>query len=250
MPVTATPAPGQIRDVNAHSLAALCRRCGAVVTQAGLVPDDPAALRAAVAALCATQDVVVVSGGSSAGMRDHTVEVFTAGTGGELLCHGVALSPGKPFILARKGDVCLMGLPGHVSSALICAHVFLRPLLRHLQGASEAPRPVPGTPAVLSRPLASAQGRRDYIRVRLEALSPDEQPRDGGSAACALAGRPPHRAVRLHLRSDAGRRPRGLPGEPRGPLWRRDRGGGTAGRPVLIPPSAIRPRPAASLLFC
>lgn len=177
VPVTATPAPGQIRDVNAHSLAALCRRCGAAVTQAGLVPDDPAALRAAVTALCATQDVVVVSGGSSAGMRDHTVEVFTAGTGGELLCHGVALSPGKPFILARKGDVCLMGLPGHVSSALICAHVFLRPLLRHLQGAEGDVRPVPGTLAVLSRPLASAQGRRDYIRVRLEALPSDEQPR-------------------------------------------------------------------------
>ena len=73
-------------------------------------------------------DVVVVSGGSSAGMRDHTVDVFTSVPGSELLTHGVAISPGKPFILARSGGKCLMGLPGHVSSALVCARAFLVPL--------------------------------------------------------------------------------------------------------------------------
>ena len=58
-----------------------------------------------------------------------------------------------------------MGLPGHVSSALVCARVFLAPLLRHLQGGEE---PVtPGVRAVLARAVASAQGRRDFIRVRL-----------------------------------------------------------------------------------
>ena len=89
-----------------------------------------------------------------------------------LLCHGVALSPGKPFILARRGSVCLVGLPGHVASALVCARTFVRPLLRHLQGG-----PVDMLQghvlARLSRPIASAQGRRDCIRVLLEPL---EQP--------------------------------------------------------------------------
>ena len=111
-------------------------------------------------------DVVLVSGGSSAGMRDHTVDIFRSMPESELLVHGVAISPGKPFILARSGAKCLMGLPGHVSGALVCARVFLLPLLLRLQGGEKTPPA--GVPAVLSRAVASAQGRRDFIRVRLE----------------------------------------------------------------------------------
>jgi len=99
-------------------------------------------------------------------MRDHTVDVFTSVPGSELLTHGVAISPGKPFILARSGGKCLMGLPGHVSSALVCARAFLTPLLEHLQG-SAGDELVPSLTARLTRAVASAQGRRDYIRVKL-----------------------------------------------------------------------------------
>ncbi len=166
VPLEGTPAPGQVRDVNSHSLAALCRGVGADVRMVGLVRDDPARLRAEVEDALGSADVVVVSGGSSAGMRDHTVDVFTSVDGGTLLAHGAAISPGKPFILARAGDRCLMGLPGHVTSALICARVFLLPLLHRLQGRKEE-EIAPAVPAVLSRAVASAQGRRDFIRVRL-----------------------------------------------------------------------------------
>lgn len=165
VPFTQKPAPGQVRDVNSHSLAALCRSAGAEVRLEGLVRDDMAALEAAVRDALARADVVLLSGGSSAGMRDHTVDIFRAMPEGRLLVHGVAISPGKPFILARSGAVWLMGLPGHVSSALVCARVFLLPLLRRLQGGRE--NIAPGVTAVLSRAVASAQGRRDYIRVRL-----------------------------------------------------------------------------------
>lgn len=166
VPIDRTPAPGQIRDVNSHSLAALCRGTGAEVRMAGLVRDDPARLRAVVDEALADADVIVVSGGSSAGMRDHTVEVFTSVPGSVLLAHGAAISPGKPFILARAGSRCMMGLPGHVASALICARVFLLPLLHRLHGR-EGEELLPRVPAVLSRAVASAQGRRDFIRVRL-----------------------------------------------------------------------------------
>ena len=170
LPIEAEPRPGQVRDVNAYTLTALCRQAGAAAWRAGLVRDDPEALREAVVRLADEADVVAVSGGSSAGMRDHTVNVFTSLPGSELLTHGVSLSPGKPFILARapRGDreVCLMGLPGHVTSALICARVFLAPLVAHLHGCAQPPRPA-SMPARLCRSIASAQGRRDYIRVRL-----------------------------------------------------------------------------------
>ena len=76
VPSSATPPPGKIRDINAHSIAALCREAGAQAVRAGIVNDDAAKLKAAVTQLAETHDVVVVSGGSSAGMRDHTVEIF------------------------------------------------------------------------------------------------------------------------------------------------------------------------------
>lgn len=166
VPIGSEPRPGQVRDVNSYSLAALCRSAGAEPTLAGLVRDDAEALRRTVLAALDEADVVVVSGGSSAGMRDHTVDVFTSVPGSELLTHGVAISPGKPFILARSGGKCLMGLPGHVSSALVCARAFLVPLLEHLQG-SAGDELVPSLTARLTRAVASAQGRRDYIRVKL-----------------------------------------------------------------------------------
>lgn len=168
-----TPPPGKIRDVNAHSIAALCREAGAQAVRAGIVNDDAARLKAAVARLAETNDLVVVSGGSSAGMRDHTVEIFESLPQAQLLVHGVAISPGKPFILATATvngrHICLVGLPGHVTSALICARVFLTPLLQHLQGYAGSAKP-PQVPAVLTRSVASAQGRRDYLRVRLHPL--------------------------------------------------------------------------------
>lgn len=137
---------------------------------AGLVRDDFGELSATLARLAREHDVVAVSGGSSAGMRDHTVEAFGALPGGEVLVHGVALSPGKPLIVAQSEHegrrVCLLGLPGHVASALISARVFLTPLLHHLQGRTE-PEILPQVTARLTRPVASAPGRRDYLRIRL-----------------------------------------------------------------------------------
>ncbi|MGD9574572.1 gephyrin-like molybdotransferase Glp [uncultured Desulfovibrio sp.] len=173
VPSSATPPPGKIRDINAHSIAALCREAGAQAVRAGIVNDDAAKLKTAVTQLAETHDVVVVSGGSSAGMRDHTVEIFESLPQAQLLVHGVAISPGKPFILARAvvngRTVCLVGLPGHVTSALVCARVFLAPLLGHLQGHADSATP-PQVPAILARSVASAQGRRDYLRVKLRPL--------------------------------------------------------------------------------
>jgi len=173
VPSCETPPPGKIRDINAHSIAALCREAGAKALRAGIVNDDAQRLKTAVADLAKQHDVVVVSGGSSAGMRDHTVEIFESLPQSKLLVHGVAISPGKPFILARANlggrHVCLVGLPGHVTSALVCARVFLTPLLEHLQGCAGDAKP-PQVSAVLTRSVASAQGRRDYLRVRLRPL--------------------------------------------------------------------------------
>lgn len=197
VPASETPPPGKIRDINAHSIAALCREAGAQATRAGIVSDDAARLKATIARLAESHDVVVVSGGSSAGMRDHTVEIFESLPEAQLLVHGVAISPGKPFILATANvsgrHVCLVGLPGHVTSALVCARVFLTPLLEHLQGYAGSTKP-PQVAAVLTRSVASAQGRRDYLRVRLHPLPGQPSARPDARPAAGTAIQPRYEA--------------------------------------------------------
>jgi molybdopterin molybdotransferase len=89
----------------------------------------------------------------------------------EILAHGVAVSPGKPLILGRIGQKSLWGLPGHPAGALVTGEIFLKPLVRILTGARDPVWPK-SLKALLSRPLASAQGRRDYFRVSLSLPNP------------------------------------------------------------------------------
>ncbi len=185
-----TPHPGQIRDVNTLALSAMIRPY-AEVAAFGIAPDrlEPltAALKAALAGDQAPADVVFLSGGSSIGVRDLTLEALQSLGDTEILCHGVALSPGKPLILARCGKTLVWGLPGQVASAQVVMHVLGVPFLRHLAGHSLAStHPQQGhafdqtrwasRQAVLSRNIASRQGREDYIRVRLDYSTPGTLP--------------------------------------------------------------------------
>ncbi len=162
-----TPPPGAIREINSHTLCALLASWGAEPSYLGLIPDDPRRLEELVAEGLEAADAVLVSGGSSVGAADWTLEVFQSFPDSELLVHGVAISPGKPLILVRVGQKSLWGLPGHVASAMITAHLFVRPLIRgRLLGASD--RAEVTVPAVLTRNLSSGQGREDWVRVRLK----------------------------------------------------------------------------------
>jgi len=169
VPVSARPRPGQIRDVNTYTLAALIEEAHGRPILLGLVNDDPARLRAAVAAGLAQADTIIISGGSSVGVRDFTVDVFKSFAGSEILVHGVSVSPGKPTIMARIGNQTLWGLPGHTVSAMITCDLFIRPLLARLSGETDS-GPAWGrtVKAVLTRNVPSVHGRQDYVRVRLE----------------------------------------------------------------------------------
>jgi molybdopterin molybdotransferase len=173
VPVTARLAPGQVRDMNSHTLLALTEEAGGEGRSFGIVRDNEEELASRSKEALTWADVLLVSGGSSAGRRDFTLQAFGALPGTEILAHGVAISPGKPLILARRGEQSLWGLPGHAASALVCAEVFIRPLLRRLSGQEDPPSRPKGIQAAISRPVPSAQGRRDYIRVR---LSPPDKP--------------------------------------------------------------------------
>jgi molybdopterin molybdotransferase len=157
------PSPGHIRDANQSFLVARCAALGCTVLGAGLVGDDATAvLEARVRALASGHDVVIVSGGSSVGARDHTAEVFARL--GQVLFHGIAVRPGRPTVVARAGATWLVGLPGVPTAAITIFEIFVRPLLRRLAGETGEERP---TIARLAAPYASAAGREDYLRVRL-----------------------------------------------------------------------------------
>ncbi len=170
VPVASTPRPGQIRDVNSHTLACMARQAGAHAHSLGLVPDRRAELESALARSLAENDVVFISGGSSIGTRDLTIEVLESLADSEILAHGVSISPGKPTILARVGGKAVLGLPGQVTSAQIVMLVFGQPLLEHLGGDAGAFDPARRVmrPARLGANLSSKPGREDYVRVRLE----------------------------------------------------------------------------------
>jgi molybdopterin molybdotransferase len=161
-PAAATLAPGEVRDAIAVALAALVREAGGEPEQHGIVPDDPDALAGALEAALAASDVVVVSAGSSVGMRDQTADVV-AGLG-EVFCHGLALRPGKPTLLADCGGVPLVGLPGNPRSALVVFRLVGMPLVR-LVGGCTAPPPEPVVTARLARDLPSSTGRLDVVQV-------------------------------------------------------------------------------------
>jgi molybdopterin molybdotransferase len=162
----ARPGPGQIRDINSYTLAALIRRDGHEPYLAGVLPDDYAAMHAAAQTTLGECDVVILSAGSSVGARDMTAQVVDSLGKPGVLVHGVSLKPGKPTILGVCNEKAVFGLPGNPVSCMVTYDLFVAPALAHLSSATTPPRR--SVTARLTRTLASAPGREDYIQVRLE----------------------------------------------------------------------------------
>ena len=167
VPITATPGPGQIRDINMYSLAAQVQAAGGQPVSYGIVPDDYDLLLQTCTRALHECDVIMASGGSSVGMRDFTIQVIEALPASEVLVHGISISPGKPTILAKVQDKPFWGIPGHVTSAMVVFKIVVSPFIEHIGGLSNTGAPPPGISARLNRNLASAQGRVDFVRVRL-----------------------------------------------------------------------------------
>jgi len=163
-PETATLRPGQVRDATAVALAALVADAGGEPAMAGIVPDDAAALEAALRAALTASDLIVISAGSSVGARDETAGVV--GRLGTIWCHGLAVKPGKPTLLADCDGVPVVGLPGNPRSALVVFRLLGVPLV-YLVGGCPAPPPEPAVRARLARDLPSAAGRLDVVQVRV-----------------------------------------------------------------------------------
>ncbi|MFN8521865.1 MAG: gephyrin-like molybdotransferase Glp [Chloroflexota bacterium] len=166
VPPDQPPAPGQIRDINSYTIAALVERCGHLPRLLGVIPDVYEQLEAAARDGLESCDVLILSAGSSVSTRDMTAQVIsTLGTPG-VLVHGVSLKPGKPTILAVAQGKPVFGLPGNPVSCIVTFDLFVAPTLYLLSGRDERP-PRQSLGARLTRNVASAPGREDYFQVRV-----------------------------------------------------------------------------------
>ena len=174
---------GKTRDINSYSIAGQLRQIGAITTLCGIVEDSLPQLTATCRQALADHDVVLLSGGSSVGARDYTIQVLESLPGAEILFHGIAVRPGKPTILARVGQKVFWGLPGQPVSALTIFTAFVKPLLERLEGERQKSVLQEATRiAMLSASLPSVHGRSDYASVVLEE-------RDGRLWATPLFGK-------------------------------------------------------------
>ena len=159
-------APGQVRDINSYTLAALTRRAGGEPIAYDIVPDDHSKLTAAVARAHAEADMVVLSAGSSVSYRDMSVDVIRDLGSPGILTHGLSVRPGKPTIIAVAANKPVFGLPGNPVSAMVIFDLVVTPTIRAMLGSTTARQAQ--ISARLTHNIASATGREDYVQVRLE----------------------------------------------------------------------------------
>ena len=165
-PGAASLEPGQVRDALSTAVGALAREAGGVPSAPAIIRDDPGLLADALLGAVGTSDVVVICAGSSVGGRDETAAAVAAVPETKLWCHGLALKPGKPTLLADCAGVPIIGLPGHPRSALVVFRLLGMPLVRRAGGWTAEHRD-PSTPGRLARDLPSAAGRLDVVQVRV-----------------------------------------------------------------------------------
>lgn len=157
------PGPGQIVSSNGPALAAFVRRHGGEPIVLPTAPDDADALRV-LAKAAAGADLLVTSGGASVGEHD-LVRSALGVEGLTLDFWQIAMRPGKPLMFGKVRTLPLLGLPGNPVSNLVCAALFLAPILAAMLGRPD-PLPKP-EPAILGRDLPANDRREDYLRATL-----------------------------------------------------------------------------------
>ncbi len=160
--------PGQVRDINGPMLVAALFRDGCQARYGGILPDRLDRVGDTLRAALADNDLILISGGSSVGRKDHTAAAIAALGPPGILVHGIRIKPGKPTIvgLSEEGRP-LLGMPGNPTSAQVAYLLVVRPLLRRLQ-TGRSPT-IPATiKAEFTRSFQGGSGRAEYVRVRFE----------------------------------------------------------------------------------
>jgi len=167
IPAEGEPRIGQVRDINSYTLGACIEEAGGIPIYRGIIKDEVILLEQEIKKTIKEDKVeaVIISGGSSVGVRDVTLKVLNKLGKPGVLIHGVSVKPGKPTILAIADNRPIFGLPGHPVSAMIIFDLFVRPLISRLQGGEYNYNSVKEIEAELTCNMVSDSGREDYVRV-------------------------------------------------------------------------------------
>jgi molybdopterin molybdotransferase len=180
-------ARGQVYDANAPMLKAIVEAAGCEVTDLGVLPDDPRALRSALGEAAERHAVILTSGGASKGEEDHLVAALEAI--GKRHLWQIAVKPGRPLSFGQIGECLVVGLPGNPVAVFVCALLYARPLLCRLAGGEwPEPRRYPLKAAFEFR--GRKPGRREFWRGILvdtpQGLAVDKFRRDGSGLISGL----------------------------------------------------------------
>jgi len=169
IPIQNKPQIGQVRDINSYTLGTCVEEAQGIPIYKGIIGDENYLLERKIREAIDKDkvEVVIISGGSSVGSRDITLEVLDKLGKPGILVHGVSIKPGKPTIIAVTNNIPIFGLPGHPVSAMIIFDLFIRPLINWLQGSDYNYDSKKKIEATLISNVASDPGREEYIRVFL-----------------------------------------------------------------------------------
>ncbi|MEJ2684009.1 MAG: molybdopterin molybdotransferase MoeA [Candidatus Sulfobium sp.] len=170
MPAGSSLEAGQVRDINSCVLSGMISEAGCLPRKKGIFRDEYDMIRAVVESSMGDSDVILLTGGTSVGIKDMIARVIDDIGNPGVVFHGVSLKPGKPMIGGIVEGIPVFGLPGHPAAVGVCFDVFVRPVLKVLTGCRDklvAYRTAP-VKARLSKNVASAQGREEHVRVSIE----------------------------------------------------------------------------------
>ena len=158
-------APGKIYDINAYSLSTAVKESGGKSICLGVIPDNEAALEAALRDALVSSDIIITSGGVSVGPRDYTPKIVNSLGKPGVIISGIAVKPGKPTTVAFIGKKPIFSLPGHPTSALLIFYLLVRPVIQSLAGNKIISEKT--VDANLTTRLFSAKGRKTFVTVSL-----------------------------------------------------------------------------------
>ncbi len=153
---------GKIYDVNSPAICSAVRENGGEPLYLGIAEDDYGKIKAKIEEGLDTADMVLASGGTSAGVGDLMHRIIEEE--GEVLVHGIAVKPGKPTIIAEIDGKPVFGLPGYPVSAMMIFEIFVADLIRKMAGLQEEGRIYR---AKISHKIFSSSGRREFLPVNI-----------------------------------------------------------------------------------
>lgn len=157
--------PGQIRDINTYLLSSLAEDSGCIPVKYGIIRDEYDLLKDAVEKAVSECDIVLISGGSSVGKKDNTVNVIKGLEEGTLLVHGISVKPGKPTIMGKSKGKIIFGLPGH---PLACAVIFQVMVKYYIEKITEHTDKVYPVTCRFKINYHKAKGREEFLPVTIE----------------------------------------------------------------------------------